>query len=94
MTISSSSTVQDVVAHPTAFASRYGAPVITHVDTDMFRRAAAIEPRKAEFAAAMHPVGRIGRAEEIAAAVMYLCGENSGFTTGIALPVDGGSTCI
>ncbi|BDX20339.1 SDR family oxidoreductase [Halopseudomonas aestusnigri] len=64
------------------------------IDTDMFRRAAAIEPRKAEFAAAMHPVGRIGRAEEIAAAVMYLCGENSGFTTGIALPVDGGSTCI
>lgn len=64
------------------------------IDTDMFRRAAAIEPRKAEFAAAMHPVGRIGRAEEIAAAVLYLCGENSGFTTGIALPVDGGSTCI
>tara|TARA_R110002012_G_scaffold17069_4_gene65122 strand:- start:5816 stop:6577 length:762 start_codon:yes stop_codon:yes gene_type:complete len=64
------------------------------IDTEMFRRAAAIEPRKAEFAAAMHPVGRIGKAEEIAAAVLYLCSAGAGFTTGIALPVDGGSTCI
>ncbi|WP_150302886.1 SDR family oxidoreductase [Pseudomonas saliphila] len=64
------------------------------IDTEMFRRAAEIEPRKAEFAAAMHPIGRIGKAEEIAAAVLYLCSEGAGFTTGIALPVDGGSTCI
>lgn len=64
------------------------------IDTDMFRRAAAIDPRKAEFAAAMHPIGRLGQAEEIAAAVLYLCSEGAGFTTGIALPVDGGATCI
>ncbi len=64
------------------------------IDTDMFRRAAAIEPRKAEVVAGMHPVGRIGKAEEIAAAVLYLCSDAAGFTTGIALPVDGGSTCI
>ena len=64
------------------------------IDAEMFRRAAALEPRKAEFAAAMHPVGRIGKAEEIAAAVLYLCSEGAAFTTGIALPVDGGSTCI
>lgn len=64
------------------------------IDTEMFRRAAAIDPRKADFAAAMHPVGRIGKAEEIAAAVLYLCSEGAGFTTGIALPVDGGATCI
>ncbi|WP_022964230.1 SDR family oxidoreductase [Halopseudomonas pelagia] len=64
------------------------------IDTEMFRRAAAVDPRKAEFAAAMHPVGRIGKAEEIAAAVLYLCSEGAGFTTGIALPVDGGATCI
>ncbi|QJD60397.1 SDR family oxidoreductase [Pseudomonas sp. gcc21] len=64
------------------------------IDTDMFRRAAETDPRKAEFAAALHPVGRIGKAEEIAAAVLYLCSEGAAFTTGIALPVDGGSTCI
>ena len=40
------------------------------IDTDMFRRAYEADPRKAEFAAAMHPVGRIGKVEEIAAAVL------------------------
>ncbi|MNN25471.1 2,5-dichloro-2,5-cyclohexadiene-1,4-diol dehydrogenase [compost metagenome] len=64
------------------------------IDTDMFRRACASDPKKAEFAAAMHPVGRIGRVEEIAAAVIYLCSDNAAFTTGLALPVDGGATAI
>ncbi|MBO6849574.1 MAG: SDR family oxidoreductase [Marinobacter sp.] len=64
------------------------------IDTDMFRRAAESDPRKAEFAAAMHPVGRLGTAEEIAAAVLYLCSPYAGFTTGVALPVDGGATAI
>ena len=54
----------------------------------------ACRKKKADAAAAMHPVGRVGRAEEIAAAVLYLCSEGASFTTGIALPVDGGSTCI
>ncbi|MGM0769629.1 MAG: SDR family oxidoreductase [Pseudomonadota bacterium] len=64
------------------------------IDTDMFRRAAESDPRKAEFAAAMHPVGRLGTADEIAAAVLYLCSPDAGFTTGVALPVDGGATAI
>ena len=38
----------------------------------------------------MHPVGRMGRAEEVAAAVLYLAGDEANFTTGISLPVDGG----
>jgi len=64
------------------------------IDTEMFRRAAESDPRKAEYVAGMHPVGRIGKVEEIAEAVMYLCSSNSGFTTGIALPVDGGHTSV
>ncbi|MCH8498819.1 MAG: SDR family oxidoreductase [Marinobacter sp.] len=64
------------------------------IDTEMFRRAAASDPRKAEFAMAMHPVGRIGQASEIAAAVLYLSSDQAAFTTGIALPVDGGATAI
>lgn len=64
------------------------------IDTDMFRRAYESDPKKAEFAAAMHPVGRVGKVEEIAGAVLYLCSDNAGFTTGIALPVDGGATAI
>ena len=64
------------------------------IDTDMFRRAYEADPRKAEFAAAMHPVGRVGKAEEVAAAVMYLCSDGAAFTTGHALTVDGGATAI
>ncbi|MEG0858000.1 MAG: SDR family oxidoreductase [Pseudomonas sp.] len=64
------------------------------IDTDMFRRAYEADPRKAEFAAAMHPVGRIGKVEEIASAVLYLCSDGAAFTTGQALAIDGGATAI
>ena len=36
------------------------------------------------------PVGRIGRPEEIAHLVSYLCSDEAGFTTGAVLAVDGG----
>lgn len=64
------------------------------IDTDMFRRAAEADPKKAEFVAAMHPVGRIGKVEEIAGTVLYLCSDAAGFTTGHSLVVDGGATVI
>jgi NAD(P)-dependent dehydrogenase (short-subunit alcohol dehydrogenase family) len=38
----------------------------------------------------MHPVGRMGRAAEVAAAVLWLCSSASSFVTGVVLPVDGG----
>jgi NAD(P)-dependent dehydrogenase (short-subunit alcohol dehydrogenase family) len=37
-----------------------------------------------------HPLGRIGRPEEIAAAAAWLCSDESSFVTGHALVVDGG----
>ncbi|MCL8308496.1 MULTISPECIES: SDR family oxidoreductase [Pseudomonas] len=64
------------------------------IDTDMFRRAYESDPRKAEFAAAMHPVGRVGKVEEIASAVLYLCSDGAAFTTGHSLAIDGGATAI
>jgi NAD(P)-dependent dehydrogenase (short-subunit alcohol dehydrogenase family) len=39
---------------------------------------------------AMHPLGRIGRADDIARAIAFLLSEESGWTTGQVLGVDGG----
>lgn len=36
------------------------------------------------------PLGRVGRAEEVAAAVVWLCSEEASFITGAVLPIDGG----
>jgi 3-oxoacyl-[acyl-carrier protein] reductase len=38
------------------------------------------------------PAGRLGRAEEIAAAATFLCSERASYITGVALLVDGGLT--
>jgi NAD(P)-dependent dehydrogenase (short-subunit alcohol dehydrogenase family) len=64
------------------------------IDTEMFRRATQNDPQKEQYVRSLHPVGRIGQAEEVAAAVLYLCSDLAGFTTGIALPIDGGATAI
>jgi NAD(P)-dependent dehydrogenase (short-subunit alcohol dehydrogenase family) len=40
----------------------------------------------------MHPIGRTGRPEEIAEAVLWLCSDKASFVTGESLAVDGGWT--
>jgi NAD(P)-dependent dehydrogenase (short-subunit alcohol dehydrogenase family) len=43
-------------------------------------------------AEANQPIGRLGRGDEIAAAVLWLCSAGASFVLGVALPVDGGYT--
>jgi NAD(P)-dependent dehydrogenase (short-subunit alcohol dehydrogenase family) len=37
-------------------------------------------------------IGRLGRADEVAAAVLWLCSDGASFVLGVGLPVDGGFT--
>jgi NAD(P)-dependent dehydrogenase (short-subunit alcohol dehydrogenase family) len=43
-------------------------------------------------AVANQPIGRLGRGEEIAGAVLWLCSSGASLVVGVALPVDGGYT--
>jgi NAD(P)-dependent dehydrogenase (short-subunit alcohol dehydrogenase family) len=55
--------------------------------TDRLAQAGEGAQRKAGLAM---PMRRIGRPEEVAAAVVWLCSDEASFITGVTLPIDGG----
>jgi 2-keto-3-deoxy-L-fuconate dehydrogenase len=63
------------------------------IDTPLLRRSFArhADPEAVrETSRQRHAMKRFGQAEEVAAAALYLASDDSSFTTGVVLPVDGG----
>jgi acetoacetyl-CoA reductase len=58
-----------------------------YIDTDMV---SAVPENVLEKIVARIPVGRLGRADEIARGVAFLCSEDAGFVTGSTLSINGG----
>lgn len=65
-------------------------PGVTSTDVN---RAQFGTPEISRARAAKIPLNRLGTPEDLVGAAIYLASEESAFTTGIALPVDGGESC-
>lgn len=71
---------------------RVNAIVSGAIDTPAFRASMGATPEGEAAIAALHPLGRISRPEEIAAFCAFLLSDEASFVTGAALTVDGGFT--
>ncbi len=69
---------------------RVNALVPGATDTPMIRN--ALTPEALDVLRASHPIGRFGRPEELAQAVLFLASDEASFVTGSAMYVDGGQT--
>jgi NAD(P)-dependent dehydrogenase (short-subunit alcohol dehydrogenase family) len=62
------------------------------IKTDMIDRLTGKDKEVEKQYTDMEPIGRMGSADEVAEAVVWLCSDAASFVTGVALPVDGGFT--
>jgi NAD(P)-dependent dehydrogenase (short-subunit alcohol dehydrogenase family) len=74
------------------FGVRVNAVCPGTIETPMVARMAAGGELDRDASAANVPLGRLGRPEEIAAAVLWLASDAASYVTGVALPVDAGHT--
>jgi NAD(P)-dependent dehydrogenase (short-subunit alcohol dehydrogenase family) len=60
--------------------------------SDMTDKALNSDPERKRRVIERTPMGRMGQAEEVAAAAVFLCSDAASFITGVNLPVDGGNS--
>jgi NAD(P)-dependent dehydrogenase (short-subunit alcohol dehydrogenase family) len=71
---------------------RVNAVLPAAIETDMLQRFVGDKPETRDYLNAKHPIGRVGKPEEIADAAIWLSSSKSSFVTGHSLLVDGGFT--
>ena len=70
---------------------RVNAVALGSIDTDRYQEMRARDPERTDQEmAVIHPLGRVGTAEEVADVVSFLISPAAGFVTGTILPIDGG----
>src|SRR3954449_6642673 len=65
-----------------------------YIDTPMMGRFTGGTPEGRAKVISEEPIGRMGKPEEIANTVLWLCSEGAGFVVGHALVADGGQTVV
>jgi NAD(P)-dependent dehydrogenase (short-subunit alcohol dehydrogenase family) len=68
-------------------------PIDTPIIDGQFKSKEEADAMKAQFSQ-MVPLARLGRAEEMASAILFLASDDSSYSTGIDLVADGGVTQI